>query len=44
MRKIIDKVKKNIAFCQINDILNIYNESFTTPVYNLLINSLVLVY
>ena len=44
MRKIMNEIKKNIAFRQINDALNIRNESFIDSVHALSLNSFILMY
>ena len=44
MRKIMNEIKKNIAFRQINDALNIRNESFIDSIHALSLNSSILMY
>lgn len=44
IQKAMNKVRKSITSCQINDALNIYNKSSTKLEHNLLINSPILVY
>lgn len=44
IKKVIDDIKKNIAFCQVNSALNTYNKPSTGLVHDLPINFFVLVY
>lgn len=44
MLKVIDEVRKNIAFHQVNDVLNTCNGLSTKSVYDLPINSFILMY
>ncbi len=44
MRKAMNEVRKSIAARQVNDALNIRNDSFSTLIHNLSLNSDVLVY
>lgn len=42
--KVIEEVRRSHISCQVNDILNIQKSLFTTLIYNLFLNSLVLVF
>jgi hypothetical protein len=44
MRKVMNEVRKSIAVRQVNDALNIRNDSFSTLIHALSLNSDVLVY
>ena len=44
MRKVMNEIKKNIAFRQINDALNIRNESFIDSIHALSLNLSVLIF
>lgn len=44
IQKAMDKDRKNITTRQVNDVLNIYNELSTRPIYDIYINSLILSY
>ena len=44
MQKAIEEVRKLVASCQVHDALNTWNRPFTSIVYDLPLNSLVLVY
>jgi hypothetical protein len=44
MRKIMNEVRKSIAARQVNDALNIRNDSFSILIHTLSLNSDVLVY
>jgi hypothetical protein len=44
MRKAMNEVRKTIAFRQMNDVLNMQNDSSTILIHDLSLNSLVLMY
>lgn len=44
IRKVIEEVRRFHISCQVNNVLNIQKSLFTTLIYNLLFNSLVLVF
>ncbi len=42
--KTMKKIRESMTFCQINDVLNMWNDSTTILIHNLSLNSFVLVY
>ncbi len=44
MRKAMKEVRKTIAFRQVNDVLNMQNDSSTILIHDLSLNSFVLIY
>jgi hypothetical protein len=44
MRKAMKEIRKIVTFCQMNDVLNMRNDSSTILIHDLLLNSFVLMY